>query len=368
MIGPRNPTLEAAIRADRSDPGPYLVYADWLQAQGSALGELIVVQHALATGADPAKQQRAAELIRALELPEPDLATVGWRRGLWEWLRLENARDWMDGSFDALALARRLFESPACAVLAELRLGMLRWGASAVDVPAVLAEAARHDWAAHLTRLHLGDVPAGIDMAYHVVGDVGAVISRSFPGLRWLRIHSGASCGVETFGVAGLALPALVELVVETCSMASERARDLAAASLPALERLELWFRSPFEEDAAVEDLGPILAGTAFPQLRHLALPNSTPADALAGAVAGSPIAARLASFDLSMGTLSDEGAATLAGAAAAFPGLRTLSVDDNFLSAEAIATLRARFTNAEVVSRGQKVARGGARYVTIAE
>lgn len=372
MAAPHNPTLEAAIRADRTDPGPYLVYADWLQANGSALGELIVLQHALAVGADPAKQRRADDLIRGLELPEPDLATVGWQRGLWEWLRLENARDWMDGSFDAVALARRLFESPACAVLAELRIGVLRWDENFEDVPAVLAEAARHDWAKHLHRLSIGDVSADIDMAHHVVGEVGAVISRGFPGLRSLKIHSGAQPWRgrgETFGVAELALPALVELVVETCSLSSERAQALAAAVLPSLERFELWFGSEDEEaDAGVDDIKPILAGAAFPQLRHLGLRNAASADALAGAVAGSPIAARLAALDLSMGTLSDDGAAELGAGAAQFPALRTLNVDDNYLSAEAIATLRSRFPQADVVSRGQKTADGDDRYVTVAE
>lgn len=36
--------LEGAIAADPGDPNAYLVYADWLQARGDPLGELIVVQ------------------------------------------------------------------------------------------------------------------------------------------------------------------------------------------------------------------------------------------------------------------------------------------------------------------------------------
>ena len=40
---PRNSELEAAIRVDRDDPGPYQVYADWLQLQGSPLGELLIL-------------------------------------------------------------------------------------------------------------------------------------------------------------------------------------------------------------------------------------------------------------------------------------------------------------------------------------
>src|SRR5688500_10549380 len=43
----RNEALEAAILADPSQPGAYLVYGDWLQQQGDPRGELVAVQHAL---------------------------------------------------------------------------------------------------------------------------------------------------------------------------------------------------------------------------------------------------------------------------------------------------------------------------------
>jgi uncharacterized protein (TIGR02996 family) len=371
MIG--NPTLEAAICANRDDPAPYLVYADWLQSHGSPIGELIVLSHALESADDPAKRTRAEAIVAGLELPEPNMATFGWHRGLLRWLRLENSKDWMDDKFDALALAARVFGSPACNVLEELRIGILRWESNYNDVPAVLAEAARHPWAAGLTRLHLGDVDGDIDMAHHVIGDVGARISQSFPQLAWLKLHSGEqswSTKTETFGLAGLALPALAELVVETCALSQQRCRDLLAADLPNLARLELWFGgTEYPGDPpALADLEPLLATTAFPQLRHLALRNATLADDFARTVPTSAIARSLESFDLSMGTLGDDAAVALAGMADALPALRTLDVHDNFLTERGIAALTAAFPFATVVTGEQKTADGDYRYVSVAE
>lgn len=65
----RDPELEAAIRADRDDPGPYEVYADWLQSQGNPLGELIMLQRALDKKPNAARGKRARQLVAQLGLP-----------------------------------------------------------------------------------------------------------------------------------------------------------------------------------------------------------------------------------------------------------------------------------------------------------
>jgi uncharacterized protein (TIGR02996 family) len=371
----RDVKLEEAIRAAPDDPAPYLVYADWLQAQGSPHGELITVQHALAEKPKDRKlAAREKTLLEALALPPPDLATVGWRWGFFEWLRLENKRDWMDDSFDALALARPLFAAPMCAALRELRLGVLRWEHNEEDVPAVLAEAARQPWAASLQRLHLGDVGRDIDLDHHVIGDVGKLISKVFPALTWLKLHSGGQSWHgkpdKNFGLAGLDLPGLRELTVETCSMSKKRLKALLAAKLPHLERLELWFGSrDYGADATVRDLQLLLGGEVFPGVTQLGLRNFEKTEELARQLPDSPIAARLETLDLSMGTLSDEGAGVLAKGARAFSRLRTLDVDDSFLTPDGVKALRAAFS-AEVISRSQtkEEYEEGERYVSVGE
>jgi uncharacterized protein (TIGR02996 family) len=368
-----NPALEAAIRANPDDPAPYLVYADWLQGQGNPLGELIVLQHELESAdRDAARRKRIDAIVSGFELPEPNMATFGWRRGLWQWLRLENSKDWMNDKFDALALAQRVFPQPPCRVLEELRIGILRWEVNYKDVPTVLAHAGQYAWAAELTRLHLGDVPDDIDMAHHVIGDVGALITKHFPKLTWLKLHSGEqswSTKQETFGIAGLALPALRELTIETCSLSKERLAGLLAGSLPALERLELWFGSEDQgADVELADLESLLAGTTFATVRHLGLRNAELADDLARNLGQAPIAGRLESLDLSMGTMGDEAALELVTAREKFTALKTLNVRENFLTERSLDALRATFKGVTVVSESQKEIEGDWRYVTVSE
>ena len=364
----RNEELEAALRENHADTGPYLVYADWLQAQNSPVGEMIVFAH-------KKKQKQAAAIAKKLGLPQPDLATFGSRMGLWQWLKLENAADWMDDKFDPIPLAKRLFGSPLCAALEELRIGVLRWDYNSKDVPAVLVEAGRHGWAKDLARLHLGDIPDDIDMDHHVIGDVGKVISKSFPNLRWLKLHSGSqSWGSrgETFGIGGFVLPKLEQLTIETCAMSSKRLKSLCAASFPALERLELWFGGREEATAKIADVLPILDGNPFPRVRHLGLRNSRLVIDIVRLLPDRKVAKQLETLDLSMGTMNDEDAAELAESAAKFPALETLNVGQSYLSAAGIKLLKTAFKGAKLSSADQRFDdledNEGERYASVEE
>lgn len=67
--GVSNPELEAVIRAAPDDTDGYLVYGDWLQSEGQALGELVTIQHALASKPGD-KKLRASELALLTENTE----------------------------------------------------------------------------------------------------------------------------------------------------------------------------------------------------------------------------------------------------------------------------------------------------------
>jgi uncharacterized protein (TIGR02996 family) len=338
----RNAELERTIRSAPDNAAAYLVYADWLQTQGDPLGELIVLQHA----------DRDSERVAALtaQLAPPDAVQVDWRWGMWRRLRLANHDgDWMDEKFDALAIARDAFARTTCCALRELHVGVLRWDFDHVDIPAVLVEAAKHPWAATLAVLHLGDLhDVDVDMAHYVIGDVGAAITAAFPALEKLVLHSGDQGWRgegETFGIGGLTLPRLRELVIETCALSKQRLAHVLGAELPALERLELWFGSEDQgADVELEDLHGLLAGDVHPRVRDLGLRNAELANEIAAALPGSPIAARLERLDLSMGTLTDAGARVLAAGATQLGALTGLVVDDNFLEKDGIDALRAAF------------------------
>lgn len=374
---PREPALEAAVRADRTDPAAYDVYADWLEAHGNALGELIGLQRALATKKDPAKTKRAAALVRAHKLPIPKLMSVVWKWGFWDGLRLENNEDWMDDNFDALELAKFAFSHTACSALRELRIGILRWEHNATDVPVVLAEAKRHAWAGDLESLVLGDVGRDIDMAHHVVGRVGAAISAAFPKLRHLKIHSSEQTwdgDKKTFGLAGLDLPLLEKLVIETISFSKQRAKELLAANLPKLTELELWIGTPdYEGDAKLSSLVPLLAGTAFPNLTKLGICNAEFEGKLAREIHESPLARQLTELNLSKGTIEDADALLLASNARFFPKLGVLDVSDNYLTRDGINALKQGFKHVELRIKNQRADEldeddDGDRYVAVSE
>ena len=367
--------LERTIRNARGEAGPCAVYSDWLQTNNDPAGEWIAIASALESKPEPERQQRLAELSQKLGLPAPDLATWGTRNGMFEWLRLENQRDWMDSGFDALALANPLFALPMCAALDELRIGVLRWEQNATDVPAVLAAAANHPWAASLSRLRLGDVEANIDMAHHVVGDIGAAVTQAFPSLRSLFVHSGSQEWAgdgETFGIGGLALPQLESLVIETCAMTQARLASLFAAKLPKLDTLSLWFGGQdYDSNVVAADLAPLLEGRVFQTVTKLGIKNQGFSADLIPRLGESPLGSRLEQLDLSMSTLDAATAPQLAAIAPRFPKLKVLDVSDNFLTADDLAQLKAAFGQADVVSTSQDkltYAEGDDRFVTVHE
>lgn len=359
---PTNKELEKTAR----ETGTLAVYADWLQAQGSPLGEYIALAAALEGGADPKKQKRLEALAEQLALPTKGFATWKTKHGFFRSLRLENSEDWMDGEFEAVAFAKRLFATPLCAALEELAIGVLRWDHNHTDVPQVLDAAGGFAWAKGLARLHLGDVEQ-VDTAHHVVGEVGGVISLAFPGLRSLHVHSGSQHwrdAGETFSLAGLALPKLESLTVETCAMTSERAKSLMTAKLPKLTELELWFGgSEDDAGATVEDLAPLLDGKVLQSVTHLGLCNLDFGTELVARLVNAPVAKRITSLDLSKSTLDASNIPALRALAEALPNLTEIDVNENFFSEEDLAALGDRF-----LSDTQKELDDDYRYVSVRE
>jgi uncharacterized protein (TIGR02996 family) len=371
----RNADLEARIRNDPSDASSYLVYADWLTMQGDPRGELAVVQHELSLPAlsHSENKDRRAELSLREQLILGEgggfrggvnalLAKVTWRLGMFDSLHFDNTIDWMDDDFETRAIARRLFDLPAASALQTLALGILRWEYQAEDVSAVLEEASRSVFASTLRRLRLGDVDRDVDNAHHSIGDIG-IISRAFPRLERLRVW-----GHEITSSTPLELAALEEISIETCSLTHALYDGIVAAKLPRLQKLDLWFGSAmYGCNVGTGDLGPILDGSLFPALTHLGLKNAEMTDGIAEELVSSAMLARLRSVDLSMGTLSDDGARVLLRQAPAWRHLERLDVSASFLSPPMIGEL-SRVGPAIEAGNQKESHEPGHRYVSMRE
>ncbi|WNE99828.1 STM4015 family protein [Streptomyces luomodiensis] len=165
--------------------------------------------------------------------------------------------------------------------------------------------------------------------------DVTPVL-RAFPGLRELGVRGGSELSFPAVTHANLRT-----LRFETGGLPGAVVRGVAASDLPALEHLEMWLGvDEYGGDATVADLAPILAGGRFPALRHLGVQNSEIQDEIAAAVAAAPVVAQLESLDLSMGVLTDEGAAALLDGQP-LTHLKRLDLDHNYFSAAMEERLR---------------------------
>ncbi|MFI6658677.1 STM4015 family protein [Streptomyces sp. NPDC050523] len=159
-----------------------------------------------------------------------------------------------------------------------------------------------------LRALFLGDmVMEECEISWINQTDVTPLLA-GFPALEEFGVRGGSG-----LGFTALSHGALRKLVVETGGLPVEVVRGIGASDLPALEHLDLWLGTPdYGGDSEAADLEPILSGARLPRLRHLALRNSEMQDAVAAAVAAAPVVDRLEVLDLSMGVLTDEGAAAL--------------------------------------------------------
>ncbi|WP_432135369.1 MULTISPECIES: STM4015 family protein [unclassified Streptomyces] len=154
---------------------------------------------------------------------------------------------------------------------------------------------------------------------------------------------------LEEFGVrggSGLEFPALRHeslrtLTVETGGLPAAAVRGIGASDLPALVHLDLWLGTPdYGGDSEIADLEPVLSGARLPSLRHLALRNSEMQDAVAAALAAAPVVARLETLDVSMGVLTDDGAAALLGGQP-LTHLKKLDLHHHYVSEPLLERLR---------------------------
>ncbi|MDT0265166.1 STM4015 family protein [Streptomyces sp. DSM 44915] len=259
------------------------------------------------------------------ELPAAD--AVAWRIRVDSY---DNKEEWPD------ALARFLAAVDTTRVRA---LVVGAWGEVYDKGPQAAIEAlvAARDRLPALRAVFLGDIVVEeAEISWITQGPVAPLLD-GFPELEELTVRGGNSL---SFGP--VRHQRLRRLTIESGGLPAEVVRGVAGSELPALTHLELWLGTPeYGGDSNVTDLAPILAGAQLPSLQHLGLCNSQIQDEVCAALASAPVVARLEVLDVSMGVLSDEGAAALL-AGQPLTHLSFLNMRHNYLSEK----MRARLTD----------------------
>jgi hypothetical protein len=192
-------------------------------------------------------------------------------------------------------------------------------------------------------------------------------ILQALPYLEILKIRGSSSItrGGETWVFnPSLKHDNLKALTIESGGISREVITQFCQLQLPALEYLELWLGDyEYGGTSDIGDIMPIISGK-YPKLKYLGLRNSQYSNNIAFALVDSPIIENLIELDLSMGTLTDEGAEALLNCRAIHQ-LDTLDISENCLSDEMIKQLSAfKF---EVINTGYQK-HPEERYCSVAE
>jgi hypothetical protein len=301
---PSNPELEDKLIAIPSDDAARAVFVDWILEQGGSLGEL---------PADLAEAEESGHLVvtrnkgflhsAVFELEDTDGTLVG-----------------------------RLLELPQARLLTDLTISKT-WDNNEAELQPVVDAMTLAGGSRSLIEFNLVDHDQDISTVH--LGDLGALWPL-LPNLRKLWLSGGSMT------VGNILLPRLRSLEVVTGGLSGESARSFGEASFPELVSMSLHLGArDYGGAPSDEDLALLLAGEGIPRITSLGLVNDEYADVRVENIAGAAVLPRLTHLDLSMGCMTDAGAAVLLREAARFRHLTQLSVGENFLTEDMCARLR---------------------------
>lgn len=212
----------------------------------------------------------------------------------------------------------------------------------------------------NLTTFFLGDMTyEENEVSWIYLTDMSPVWE-AFPQLKHVGIR-----GSNMLSLGEMKLPELETLVLETGGLPSSVVKEVLAAQLPSLKKLELYLGdSGYGWDGNLDTVLPLIDANPFPQLEHLGLRDAEIVDEICQAIAGKPILQQLKVLDLSLGTLSDEGAEALL-AGGGLEHLEKLDLHRHYLS----DTMMARFNELPIeVDTSDPEGPSDERYVAIGE
>jgi hypothetical protein len=226
----------------------------------------------------------------------------------------------------------------------------------------------------NLKALFFGDiVMEEQEISWIVQTDLTPLLA-AYPGLERLDVRgsTGGGPNTDSLKLSPFSHDALRVLRFESGGLPADVVRAVGASDLPRLETLEMWLGvTEYGGDATAADLAGILGGERLPALTRLGLMDSEITDELCAAVATAPVVARLGELDLSMGTLTDDGAEALL-SGQPLTHLRELNLEHHFLTGPMVTRLRAALDGAVLrIDEAQKPEVFGGeehRYVAISE
>ena len=359
----RNPALEAAIVANPMDREAYSVFADWLQEQGDPRGELIQLQLGY-------KDKQAKALIdkhldyflgplakhqtvydsngnnsvshlrtsaQEKEWQKTASQAFLWRNGFIYRVRLSHDTYSMEygelpkieGSLaDILDL---VCDHPSGRYVVEFAFQSN--GDPNEDDLQDLIDILGKKAPPTTRKITFGD---NIDqISWHHTGNLNK-LWKGVPNLKTLEIETGE------FDVGKMVAPALERAIFITGGLSTSCGKNIATAVMPKIRHLEVYYGSDnYGGECTIKEVKPLLDRTDLGKLEYLGLKNSMFADEIAKHIGGAKVIKTLKTLDLSLGTMSDEGAFALAAAKDRLAHLEVLDLTRNYLTKDGIKAVK---------------------------
>ncbi len=354
----RNPELEAAITADPHHRETYAVFADWLQEQGDPRGELMSLQlhnkdrqakallgkhtdyflGSLAehqTVHDEGGNNSVSHLrttAQEKEWQKTQKEAFLWRNGFIYRVRLSHD-SYSDDEFDGrtVDILDAVLSHPSGRFVVEFAFQSN--GDPNENNLQDLIDLLGKKAPATTRKITFGDNTDQI--SWHHTGNLKK-LWKGVPQLQVLEVETGG------FDVGKMVAPALERAVFITGGLTSKCAKSIANAEMPCIQHLEIYYGDEeYGCDCSVKDVRPLLRRTDLEHLEHLGLKNAQFANEIAAALPGASVLKTLKTLDLSLGTMTDEGAQGLVAAKDSLKHLESLDLTSNFLTADGIKAVK---------------------------
>ncbi|WP_340021653.1 STM4015 family protein [Paenibacillus sp. FSL K6-1096] len=257
----------------------------------------------------------------------------------------------------------RLSSSPEAATLTSLTIG--DWGQAYEQSSELVVEALVKHKASFpaLRKLFIGDMSyEECEISWINQTDLSPLLP-AYPELQSLTAQGGTDLRLSQ-----LQHDKLEELIIITGGLSKDVLADVAASRLPNLRKLELYLGvDNYGFDGGLEDILPLIEPGKFPKLTYLGLKNSEIQDEIAQALADAPILDQLDTLDMSLGTLSDEGAEAIL-ASERVKGLKHINLSYHYMSDEMMDRLKNSGLPVDVSDQQQSADDDDWRYPSITE
>lgn len=348
--------VEQAIFNDPTSEDAWEAYGQYLESQGDVRAELIALE--LSGGSDRIDDyydkykdewlgDSLVKAVNKLKKFEEDLYEgldsvfkLNWKYGHIISARVASNYEiaYEESCPGVTELLRLVINSPAAKFIQEITIGCIDFEGENYYDQAILA-ISKSGKIPSLRKLFIGDFDMEeCEISWSEIRDVSKLYP-VFPNLEELKLHGGE------IQLGSLKHQKLKTLTLETGGLPGAAVKSVVNGELPELEELTLWFGTDdYGGTGDIDMLKPLLAGENYPKLKRLGLQNSEFENDIAREVATSEILKRIEVLNLSMGTMTDEGAQHILNNRDNFKHLKLLNLDENFISEGVCSQLREAF------------------------